>query len=150
MYYREGTLDFFEDLNRARVPLLIISAGLGNVILQVLNNHNLVKSNLTVVANHMGYPEEEIVNDELAGQVVHPSCNQSYILPTNKESVSFGLSTGYFADFSHRKNIIVLGDSLGDLHMCNGTVTPNTILTIGFLNEKVLLAVSRTQEFIMK
>lgn len=129
-YNREGTSDFLEDLNQARVPFLIMSAGLGNVILEVLNNHNLMKRNMKIIANHVEYfPEEKILADESTGQLVHPY---------NKECVSFGLSEGYFTDHSHRKNIIVLGDSLGDLHMSKGLTSTNTILTIGFLNEKVL------------
>ena len=38
---------------------------------------------------------------------------------------------------SERKNVIVLGDSLGDLHMAAGVKDPNVVLTIGFLNNNV-------------
>ena len=38
---------------------------------------------------------------------------------------------------SQRKNVIVLGDSLGDIHMAAGVKDPNVVLTIGFLNHNI-------------
>jgi hypothetical protein len=37
--------------------------------------------------------------------------------------------------FEARKNIVLMGDSLGDLHMAEGIPNPNVILKIGFLNK---------------
>ena len=37
----------------------------------------------------------------------------------------------------NRKNVIVMGDSLGDLDMAAGVKDPNLILTIGFLNKNI-------------
>ena len=45
--------------------------------------------------------------------------------------------------FETRKNIVLMGDSLGDLHMAEGIPNPNVILKIGFLNKN-------TQENLMK
>ena len=38
---------------------------------------------------------------------------------------------------AHRKNVILLGDSLGDLDMAAGVADPDTVLTIGFLNKNI-------------
>ena len=125
---REGVKEFFQDLNKAKIPLLILSAVLGNVILEMLKTHSLLTNNIKVMANHVKYyqVEDEII-DAVASQFVHPY---------NKEKISLRLSDSYFKNLSHCKNIILLGDSLGDLHMSCGA-TANTVLTIGFLNEKV-------------
>ena len=56
----------------------------------------------------------------------------------NKNETSVPHSSTYFQDLSHRHNVILMGDSLGDLQMSKGVEPPSTILTIGFLNDKVL------------
>jgi cytosolic 5'-nucleotidase 3 len=38
---------------------------------------------------------------------------------------------------SHRDNILLMGDSLGDLNMAEGAVDNANLLTVGFLNDKV-------------
>lgn len=130
---REGVLDFFEGLGNLDIPFLILSAGLGNVILQVLNKYNLQKRNLKVIANHVKCREDETkIVEELEGRLVHPY---------NKGDISLCLSGNYFTSLSHCKNIIVLGDSLGDVSMSCGAISASTVLTIGFLNEKVYMAV---------
>jgi len=45
----------------------------------------------------------------------------------------------YFEKLMHRDNIILLGDSLGDLHMIDGAAECRNVLTFGFLNDKVRL-----------
>ena len=42
----------------------------------------------------------------------------------------------YFKELEHRKNVLLLGDSVGDLTMARG-VEDGKILRIGFLNDKV-------------
>jgi 5'-nucleotidase len=127
--YREGVESFFEDLNIANIPVLIISAGLGNIILEVLSKHSLLKNNLKVIANHVKYYQ---IDDEITDAV----SSRQFVHPYNKDIISSRLSDSYFENLSHCKNMILLGDSLGDLHMSCGAAA-NTLLTIGFLNEKV-------------
>lgn len=43
----------------------------------------------------------------------------------------------YFQKLEHRNNVILMGDSLGDLHMADGAVGVQNKLKIGFLNVKV-------------
>ena len=43
----------------------------------------------------------------------------------------------YFKQLRHRENLILLGDSLGDLDMADGATNIANILKIGFLNDKV-------------
>lgn len=43
----------------------------------------------------------------------------------------------YFEHLRARNNVILLGDSLGDLDMAEGVKEVNALLKIGFLNHKV-------------
>ena len=43
----------------------------------------------------------------------------------------------YFENIRERENIILMGDSLGDLRMADGAANTKNILRIGFLNDKV-------------
>ena len=46
-------------------------------------------------------------------------------------------SSNYFSTLKDKRNIVLMGDSLGDIKMAVGIPEPNNILKIGFLNEKV-------------
>lgn len=48
-------------------------------------------------------------------------------------------NTEYFKQLKDNGNIILLGDSLGDLTMADGVPNVENILKIGFLNDKVLI-----------
>ena len=54
-------------------------------------------------------------------------------------------SSNYFNDLTQRDNIILMGDSMGDIKMAHGVPQPNNTLKIGFLNDKVSLSRSMTQ-----
>ena len=45
--------------------------------------------------------------------------------------------SAYFEQLKTRSNIILMGDSLGDLHMADGVQENSAQLKIGYLNEKV-------------
>lgn len=45
--------------------------------------------------------------------------------------------TAYFEEISHRHNVILMGDMMGDLNMASGIDNINVLLKIGFLNEPV-------------
>lgn len=47
------------------------------------------------------------------------------------------LNTGHFQELRTRPNVLLMGDSLGDLTMADGVQDMENILKIGFLNDKV-------------
>lgn len=55
-------------------------------------------------------------------------------------------NTEYFKQLKDNSNIILLGDSLGDLNMADGVPNVENLLKIGYLNDKVCI-LSRVLNF---
>lgn len=116
-----------KDLDDAKVPILIFSAGVGDVIDEALRQHGVMKPNVKVISNYMTYDSKGKLN-----KFSVPPIN---VFNKNESEVS--LSGSYFQDVVDRRNVILLGDSIGDLQMSHGVHSPRTVLTIGFLNDTV-------------
>lgn len=48
------------------------------------------------------------------------------------------LNVEHFKELQSRCNVLLLGDSLGDLNMADGVMDLQNILKIGYLNDKVI------------
>ena len=125
-HLKEGCLWFFYTLERCEVPLLIFSAGLGDMIQEWLVQDCGSFKNIKIVSNFMSFsPETKRITGFQATTIHIFNKNESVLLDTDAESL-----------IKDRPNVILIGDSLGDVDMANG-VQSNNILKIGFLNEHV-------------
>ncbi len=120
---REGTLAFLDILAEHGIPLLIFSAGIGDVIEEFLRNEKRLHDNTYIISNFYQF-------DEL-GKV--KGCKKDFIHVFNKNEVEVK-KTPYYKEISTRKNVILLGDSLGDLGMTEGFAY-DEIIRVGFLND---------------
>ncbi len=125
IYFRDGTAELMKDLDDAKVPILVLSAGVGDVIDEALQQNDLMKPNVKVISNYMTYDAEGKIT-KFAGHPIHMF---------NKNDSEASHSASYFRDVAKRHNVILLGDSIGDLQMSHGVESPGTELTIGFLND---------------
>lgn len=114
-------------LNEDDVPLLIFSAGIGQVISEVLTNSNIPMDRLKIIAN-----EIEFGPDERATQFKPP-----LITTGNKSKVAM-THIEYFNSCRTRTNALLLGDNIEDVQMsaCVDEQCDN-VLTIGYLNDRV-------------
>lgn len=55
---RDGAADLCKRLHQAGVPVLVLSAGMGDVLEQVLRHFNIYTDNVKVVSNFFKYNEE--------------------------------------------------------------------------------------------
>uniref|UniRef100_F1L1I5 5'-nucleotidase n=1 Tax=Ascaris suum TaxID=6253 RepID=F1L1I5_ASCSU len=116
------------DLDRHAVPLLIFSAGIGNIIDICLRKKMVnVPKNVHLVSNMMLFDAEGIACG-FSEPLIHTFCKNGSMIekcPSLRKEIA------------GRFNVLLLGDSLGDLHMADG-YRPNgdeiTVLKIGFLN----------------
>lgn len=120
---REGLSTFLDTLHAAHIPLLILSASVTDLVEGFLKKDKLWNNTIHVISNKYKFDASgKVVGYE--GMIVH-SLNKGEIILKD---------TPYFAQMLHRKNVILLGDSLDDVDMVAG-MNYDTVLKIGFLND---------------
>ena len=62
---------------------------------------------------------------------------QGDLIHTFNKNESAIHKSDYFEKIVHRDNVILMGDTIGDLRMADGCAKDANILKIGFLNDKV-------------
>jgi 5'-nucleotidase len=122
---REGAKEFFLEANQKRIPILILSAALGDFIEELLKRENLFEKNLHVISNFFNF--------DAAGKVTGYKGNIIHTFNKNEAEIS---KSPHYKKILERKNIILLVDDLGDLGMLEGMKHEN-VLKIGFLNENI-------------
>ncbi|HLD02166.1 MAG TPA: hypothetical protein VJC07_00510 [Candidatus Nanoarchaeia archaeon] len=122
---RDGSAEFFRSLSEHSIPLLIFSAGLGNLIKGFLSRKNFMTSNVHLIANFFDFDD--------SGKAV--SFREPLIHTFNKNEIQV-THEPYRKEISKRKNVILLGDSIGDIGMAEG-IKHDTMIKVGFLNDKV-------------
>uniref|UniRef100_A0A3B4B070 5'-nucleotidase n=1 Tax=Periophthalmus magnuspinnatus TaxID=409849 RepID=A0A3B4B070_9GOBI len=123
---RDGYEFFFNHLHEHSIPLLIFSAGIGDILEEVIRQAGVFHSNVNVFSNYMDFDELGVLQ-AFKGELIHIY---------NKREGAL-LNTGHFRELRARPNVLLLGDSLGDLTMADGVQDMENILKIGFLNDKV-------------
>ncbi|XP_047231960.1 7-methylguanosine phosphate-specific 5'-nucleotidase-like isoform X2 [Girardinichthys multiradiatus] len=123
---REGYRVFFDCLAEHRVPLLIFSAGVADVLEEVIRQNDVFHPNLHIISNYMDFDHTGVLQ-AFKGQLIH-----SY----NKRDGALSHATA-LRELHGRPNVLLLGDSLGDLNMADGVSEAQNILTVGFLNDQV-------------
>eukprot|EP01137_Pigoraptor_chileana_P020084 Opistho-2@81989 len=124
--FREGCTEFFDTLHDLDVSLLIFSAGIGDVLKEILRQREHLYPNMHVISNYIAWDETTQKAVGFLGRTIHVF---------NKYEFSIAGSE-FHRKVEKRRKVILLGDGLGDLQMSHG-VAYDTILTIGFLNDKI-------------
>lgn len=119
MYFRNGAKEFIEFLHKNNIPLIIISAGIGNIIENFLKINNCSYDNIHIISNKI------IFSNGIAAGV-----DNKIIHSLNKNETS--LTQDILNKINNRKDVILLGDQIGDLLMVDKN-TDKELLTIGFL-----------------
>ncbi|KAK6644539.1 hypothetical protein RUM43_000806 [Polyplax serrata] len=122
---RDGTVELCRILEKNKIPLLVLSAGLGDVLTEVLKYHGLTENDhFHIISNFFKLNKDSVVEGYGVGE------SGCFIHPFNKSGLGCG---SYFKKMSCKQNVILMGDSLGDAKMDQGVPDINTVLKIGFL-----------------
>ncbi|XP_013397691.1 cytosolic 5'-nucleotidase 3 [Lingula anatina] len=126
---RDGCTWMFNQLHKHQVPLLIFSAGLGDIIEEIVQQQSTLHENIKIVSNYMDFNHQGVCVG-FKGEMIH-------VFNKNENAIH---NSDYFENLSHRPNVILMGDSIGDLHMADGATTDDVEpckLNIGFLNTNI-------------
>lgn len=121
---REGAKELFDYTKKNNIPLVIMSAsGLGDAIQIILEKENLLSKNIYIITNKFNWDENGNATGFLP-QIVHSM---------NKDETAIKDHPEIYEKIKDRTNVILIGDTLGDLGMITGFNYDN-LLKIGFLN----------------
>ena len=127
---REGLAQLMDLSAQAAIPLLLFSAGIADVIEEVCRQQlaRPLPDTVHIVSNRMLFQKEDGVLTGFTEPVFHVF---------NKKTASVLDTSSYFheTDYEQRSNVLLVGDSLGDLHMSDG-LEVEEILRVGFLNDR--------------
>jgi cytosolic 5'-nucleotidase 3 len=123
IHLRGDSKQFFHILENNNIPLLILSAGLGDIFTTHLKQKELITNNVHIISNLFDFD-----TGGKATKVKYPP-----IHTTNKNESGI-MNSPYSANVEARDNVIVIGDMIEDLRMVEG-LQHNTVLSIGFLND---------------
>jgi 7-methylguanosine nucleotidase len=122
---REGAKEFLNFLKDKKIPLIIMSSGLGDLIEGVLERDGVKFENINVISNFFEFDEE--------GKSV--GFKEDVIHAMNKYETEIKVLP-IFRGIEVRKNVLLLGDNIEDVGMIEGFDFDN-LIKIGFLNENV-------------
>lgn len=122
---REGFFELVKTLDSKKIPILIFSSSVTDLIEGLLRREKMLFPNVHILSNKYVYDAQGNVTGYADG-IIHS---------LNKNEIAVK-ETPYFNEIAHRKNVIVMGDVPGDAVMADG-LTHEIVLKIGFLNEHV-------------
>lgn len=124
---REGAPEFLQLLLKADIPCLVFSAGLKETIQETLKQEQLLLPNLHLIGNEMEFHAE-------SGKLM--AFGQDTITSSNKNYSHVHLmEPDFHARSLSRRNVILLGDNIGDAGMATGLDDAECIVRIGLLHD---------------
>ncbi|KAJ9159700.1 hypothetical protein P3X46_025181 [Hevea brasiliensis] len=138
--FREGVVELFEFLEERDIPVLIFSAGLADIIEEVLRQkvHRSFR-NVKIVSNRMIFDDDGRLIS-FKGKLIHSLNKNEHALdmaaPVHEHLGDVDGVIDDSASVKKRTNVLLLGDHLGDLGMSDG-LDYETSISVGFLNDNI-------------
>lgn len=121
---REGLSEFLELLDHHKIPLVIFSASVGDIIQEYLKSQKKLYQNINIISNFFDFDKQGNVKG-YKNRIIHTFNKNEFQIK----------KLPHYKKIAGRKNVLLLGDSLGDIGMTAG-LKHQEIIKIGFLNGK--------------
>ena len=122
---RPGVIEFLNFNKEENIPIIILSAGIGNTIEEVLKQNSCYFENIHIISNFIKFDNEGYIL-KYEGDLIH-SLNKNIDKINQKEIIDIVESKEYR---------IVIGDLIEDIKMA-GDYPDDKLIKIGFLNQNV-------------
>ena len=123
--FRDGAEEFLKRVNEYDIPVIILSAGIGNVIEIFLKKHNLYFDNMYIIGNFIKFDETGDMKPFNSNNMIH----------TLNKTMKNHLPEKYENIIKEKEYAILVGDLISDKEMVPENILEK-VLTIGFLNEE--------------
>ena len=123
--FRKGAKEFLKNMYESNIPVIVISAGIGNTIELFLKKNNSLYKNMCIISNFIKFDENGNMK-KFEEDIIH----------SMNKNLKHDLPKYFKEEIEKRKYSLLLGDVLDDLKMVPEEQIINTI-TVNFLNEKV-------------
>lgn len=120
MKFRAGAQEFLKKMHDKNIPIIIISAGIGNFIKEFLIQNNVLYDNIYIVANFIKF--ENGIATGISNNIIHSLNKNAISIPNEVKDL-----------IKDKENIVLLGDGIDDIKMVSEDKKDPT-LKIGFLN----------------
>jgi 5'-nucleotidase len=120
LVFREGVEEFLLFLKENNIPLVIMSSSVGDLIVEFMKQKGVYYDNIHIISNLLDWDKQGKATG--IKKIVHVF---------NKSEMEVKIP-----GVLDRKNVLLLGDSTGDIGMVEGFEYEN-LIAIGFLNENV-------------
>ncbi|CAN0496353.1 unnamed protein product [Ectocarpus sp. 12 AP-2014] len=131
---RDGTAELMLLLQERGVPLLVVSAGITDIVAETLSMNGLLLDNVTVRANTMHFGEDGKLERFRESTPVHSrQASRDHHSLLNKDKTA-EREKAYFDSNSHRRRLLIVGDKPGDADVNSGFAPDDQCLKIGFFD----------------
>lgn len=123
MQFHKGCTDFLNKLYQRGIPVIIMSAGIGNVITEFLKQNHCLYPNIHIISNFISFKNDTML--PFTDNMIHTSNKSMNRLPLSLQK-----------EVQAKDYILLFGDLIEDLNMAKGQDFSH-ILSFGFLEQKI-------------
>lgn len=133
---RDNTVKMLELIEKNKIPLVIFSAGIKDVLEEIIL-HQLKDNGVSQLPPNFYILSNTFIFDNTVSDPKLVGFQEPLLHVFNKKATSFHSISPFFKrqDLLQRKNLLLIGDSLGDLTMSEG-IPHDNIIKIGYLNDR--------------